>query len=214
MEYIKNVEWLGHSTIKINNQNQVIYIDPYNIKQAYNDADIIFITHSHYDHFSEEDINKVKKENTNIIITEDVFEKTLNLGFKESNIITVKPNESYQIYNIKFDTIPSYNVNKKFHPKENNWVGYVIDINEVKYYIAGDTDITDENKKVKCDVAFLPVGGTYTMDFEEAANLANIIEPKVVVPIHYGSIVGTLEDAENFKQRVKETIKCEIMQSK
>lgn len=211
---LKNIEWLGHSTIKINNQNQVIYIDPYNIKQDYNDADMIFITHSHYDHFSEDDINKVKKENSNIIITEDVFEKTLSLGFKESNIITVKPNESYQIDNIKFDTIPSYNVNKKFHPKENNWVGYVIDINGVKYYIAGDTDITDENKMVKCDVAFLPVGGTYTMDFEEAANLANIIEPKVVVPIHYGSIVGTLEDARNFKQRVKETIKCEIMQNK
>lgn len=211
---LKNIEWLGHSTIKINNQNQVIYIDPYNIKQDYNDADMIFITHSHYDHFSEEDINKVKKENTNIIITEDVFEKTLSLGFKESNIITVKPNESYQIDNIKFDTIPSYNVNKKFHPKENNWVGYVIDINGVKYYIAGDTDITDENKMIKCDVAFLPVGGTYTMDFEEAANLANIIEPKLVVPIHYGLIVGTLEDAENFKQRVKETIKCEIMQNK
>lgn len=208
---LKNIEWLGHSTIKINNQNQVIYIDPYNIKQDYNDADMIFITHSHYDHFSEEDINKVKKENTNIIITEDVFEKTLSLGFKESNIITVKPNESYQIDNIKFDTILSYNVNKKFHPKENNWVGYVIDINGVKYYIAGDTDITDENKMIKCDVAFLPVGGTYTMNFEEAANLANIIEPKVVVPIHYGSIVGTLEDAKNFKQRVKETIKCEII---
>lgn len=208
---LKNIEWLGHSTIKINNQNQVIYIDPYNIKQDYNDADMIFITHSHYDHFSEEDINKVKKENTNIIITEDVFQKTLSLGFKESNIITVKPNESYQIYNIKFDTIPSYNVNKKFHPKENNWVGYVIDINGVKYYIAGDTDITNENKMVKCDVAFLPVGGTYTMDFEEAANLANIIGPKVVVPIHYGSLVGTLEDARNFKQRVKETIKCEII---
>ena len=208
---LKNIEWLGHSTIKINNENQVIYIDPYNIKQDYNDADIIFITHSHYDHFSEEDINKVKKENTNIIITEDIFQKTLNLGFKESNIMIVKPNENYQIDNIKFDTISSYNVNKKFHPKENSWIGYIIEINEVKYYIAGDTDITDENKKVKCDVAFLPVGGTYTMDFEEAANLANIIVPKVVVPIHYGLIVGTDEDAVNFKQRVKETIKCEIM---
>ena len=93
-------------------------------------------------------------------------------------------------------------------------MGYVIGIDEVKYYIAGDTDITDENKKVKCDIAFLPVGGTYTMDFEEAANLANVIEPKIVVPIHYGLLVGTNQDAENFKQRVNNTIKCEIMQSK
>lgn len=211
---LKNIEWLGHSTIKINNQNQVIYIDPYNIKQDYNNADIIFITHSHYDHFSEDDIRKVQKEETVIIITEDLYQKVLDLGFIKGNIFVVRPNESYKVHNIKFDTIPSYNVNKKFHQKENNWVGYVIDINGVKYYIAGDTDINDENKMVKCDVAFLPVGGTYTMDFEEAANLANIIEPKLVVPIHYGSLVGTLEDAKNFKQEVKETIKCEIMQSK
>lgn len=211
---LKNIEWLGHSTIKINNQNQVIYIDPYNIKQDYNNADIIFITHSHYDHFSEDDIRKVQKEETVIIITEDLYQKVLDLGFIKGNIFVVRPNKSYKVHNIKFDTIPSYNVNKKFHPKENNWVGYVIDINGVKYYIAGDTDINDENKMVKCDVAFLPVGGTYTMDFEEAANLANIIEPKLVVPIHYGSLVGTLEDAKNFKQEVKETIKCEIMQSK
>lgn len=210
---LKNVEWLGHSTIKINNENQVIYIDPYNIKQDYNDADIIFITHSHYDHFSEEDIKKVKKEETVIIITEDLYQKVLDLGFIKGNIFVVRPNENYKVHNIQFDTIPSYNVNKKFHPKENNWVGYVIDIDGVKYYIAGDTDITDENKKVKCDVAFLPVGGTYTMDFEEAANLANVIGPKIVVPIHYGSLVGTIEDAENFKQRVNETIKCEIMQN-
>ncbi len=210
---LKNVEWLGHSTIKINNENQVIYIEPYNIKQDYNDADIIFITHSHYDHFSEEDIKKVQKRETVIIITEDLYQKVLDLGFIKDNIFVVRPNENYKVHNIQFDTIPSYNVNKKFHPKENNWVGYVIDINEVKYYIAGDTDITDENKKVKCDVAFLPVGGTYTMDFEEAANLANVIQPKVVVPIHYGSLVGTIEDAENFKQRVNKTIKCEIMQN-
>ena len=211
---LKNIEWLGHSTIKINNQNQVIYIDPYNIKQDYNNADIIFITHSHYDHFSEDDIRKVQKEETVIIITEDLYQKVLDLGFIKGNIFVVRPNKSYKVHNIKFDTIPSYNVNKKFHPKENNWVGYVIDINGVKYYIAGDTDINDENKMVKCDVAFLPVGGTSTMDFADAANLANIIEPKLVVPIHYGSLVGTLEDAKNFKQEVKETIKCEIMQSK
>ena len=211
---LKNVEWLGHSTIKINNGNQVIYIDPYNIKQDYNDADIIFITHSHYDHFSEEDIKKVQKRETVIIITEDLYQKVLDLGFIKDNIFVVRPNENYKVHNIQFDTIPSYNVNKKFHPKENNWVGYVIGIDEVKYYIAGDTDITDENKKVKCDIAFLPVGGTYTMDFEEAANLANVIEPKIVVPIHYGLLVGTNQDAENFKQRVNNTIKCEIMQSK
>ena len=123
----------------------------------------------------------------------------------------VEPNSNYIIENIKFATIPSYNVNKQFHPRKNNWVGYIVDINNVKYYIAGDTDITEENRKVKCDIAFLPVGGTYTMTAEEAANLANEIEPQVVVPIHYETLVGTREDAENFIQLVKENIKCEIM---
>ena len=170
---LKNIEWLGHSTLKMKNYEKIIYIDPYNIKEKYNDADIIFITHNHYDHFSEEDIKKVKKETTRIIITEDLYQNVLKLDFLENNIIRVKPNENYQIENIEFHTIPAYNTNKKFHPKENNWVGYIIKINNISYYIAGDTDITDENRKVKCDVAFLPVGGTYTMNFEEAADLAN-----------------------------------------
>ena len=103
-------------------------------------------------------------------------------------------------------------MDKCFHSKSNNWVGYIIDINNTKYYIAGDTDITDESKDVKCDVAFLPVGGTYTMDYREAATLANIIKPKIVVPIHYGYLVGTKEDALNFKKLLDKSIICEFIQ--
>ncbi len=110
----------------------------------------------------------------------------------------VEPNKEYIVEGIKFETIPAYNTNKKFHPKENGWVGYIIEIKGIRYYIAGDTDITEENKKVKCDIAFVPVGGTYTMDFKEAASLINEIKPKVAIPIHYGSIVGTNQDATNF----------------
>ena len=95
------------------------------------------------------------------------------------------------VQGIKFETIPAYNTNKTFHPKENGWVGYIITLDDIRYYIAGDTDITEENKKVKCDVAFVPVGGTYTMNFKEAANLINEIKPKIAVPTHYGSVVGT-----------------------
>ena len=208
---LKNIECLGHATIKIKDNGKIIYFDPFKIKEASNDADIIFITHEHYDHFSEEDIIKVKKENTKIVLTEDIYLRALELGFSETNIMQVEPNKSYIIENIKFDTVLSYNVNKQFHPKQNNWVGYIIEINNVKYYIAGDTDITEENKKVKCDVAFLPVGGTYTMTAEEAANLANEIQPKIVVPIHYETLVGTREDAEKFRQMIKENIRCEIM---
>lgn len=207
---ISNIEWLGHSTIKILG-DKVIYIDPYNIKDEFNDADIIFITHNHYDHFSKEDIKKCMKNNTKIIVTEDLYEEALQLGFEKKNIINVLPNNTYEIENLNFNTLPSYNIDKKYHPKENNWVGYIIKVNNIKYYIAGDTDITDEARKVKCDVAFLPIGGTFTMDYQEAALLANEIEPKIVIPIHYGTLVGTKEDALNFKTNIKNSIKCEIL---
>ena len=195
---LEGIELLGHSSIKINKCNKIIYIDPFNIKNSLNDANYIFITHNHYDHFSENDIKKVKNNETIIIVTEDLYTNTLKLGFSKMNIITVKPNETYQVEKIKFSTIPAYNTNKKFHPKENEWVGYIIELEENKFYIAGDTDITTENKNVKCDVAFVPVGGTYTMDFKEAATLINQIKPKIAVPIHYGSIVGTKQDAIDF----------------
>ena len=208
---LKGIKCLEHSTIKINKNNKIIYIDPYNISDGINDADYIFITHNHYDHFSEEDIKKVKNNETIIIITEDLYTNTLKLGFNGMNIITVKPNENYQVEGIKFSTIPAYNTNKTFHPKENNWVGYIIELEGSKYYIAGDTDITDENKKVKCDVAFVPVGGTYTMDFKEAAHLINEIKPKIAVPIHYGSIVGTNQDATDFVKLLHPNIKGIIL---
>ena len=208
---LENIKCLGHSTIKMISDNKVIYFDPYNIKLEYKDADIIFITHSHYDHFSEDDINKIKKENTKIVITKDIYDNVLKLGFLKDNIIVVTLNNNYQIDNIKFNTISSYNINKPFHPKNNNLVGYIIDINSYKYYIAGDTDITEENKKVICDVAFLPIGGVYTMDYKEAATLANIIEPRIVVPIHYEFIVGNIEDAYKFKELLNDNIRCEIM---
>ena len=135
----------------------------------------------------------------------------LKKGINKNAIITVEPNQKYMVQGIKFETIPAYNINKTFHPKENDWVGYVIEINGVKYYIAGDTDITEENKRVKCDVAFVPVGGTYTMDFKEAAQLVNEIQPKVAVPIHYGSVVGTKQDAEKFVKLLHTNIKGIIL---
>lgn len=199
---IENIEVLYHSSIRIN-KKKVIYIDPFKVNKNYNDADIIFVTHGHYDHYSEEDIEKVKKENTIIIVPEGIKVK----GFKEDYIIYVKPNKNYEVGNIQFTTIPSYNINKQFHPKENEWVGYSIKIDEVIYYIAGDTDITEENKKVKCDVAFVPVGGTYTMNYDEAAELVNTINPKIAVPTHYGSIVGTKQDAEKFLKLLNSDIK-------
>ena len=207
---IENIEVLCHSCIKFNKE-KVIYTDPFKIDKIYNDADIIFITHNHYDHYSEEDIDKVKKDDTIMVVPEDLLANVLNKGFKQENIITVVPNQKYMIDGIKFETIPAYNINKQFHPKENGWVGYIIELQENRYYIAGDTDITEENRKVKCDVAFVPVGGTYTMDYKESATLINEIMPKIAIPIHYGSIVGKKQDAVDFINLLHPSIKGIIL---
>lgn len=207
---LENIEVLYHSSIRISN-NKVIYIDPFKIDKNYNDADIVFITHDHYDHYSDEDIDKVINENTTIIIPEKLLTKLLKKGINKNAIITVDPNEKYMVQGIKFETIPSYNTNKTFHPKENGWVGYIITLDDIRYYIAGDTDITEENRKAKCDVAFVPVGGTYTMGFKEAAQLINEIQPKIAVPIHYGSVVGTKQDATDFIKLLHPNIKGIIL---
>ena len=206
---LENVKVLIHSCIKFDFE-KIIYFDPFKLDKNYNDADFIFITHSHYDHFSEEDILKVRKENTKIIVPEDLYNKCLDLGFKKEDILVVLPNKTYNIDNINFDTIPAYNVNKAFHPKENNWVGYILNLDGTRYYIAGDTDITEENKRVICDVALVPIGGTYTMTAKEAAELINIINPKVAIPTHYGTIVGKKEDADIFKNFVNSNIEIII----
>ena len=207
---LDNIEVLYHSSIRIDKE-KIIYIDPFKIDKNYNDADIIFITHDHYDHYSEEDIDKVINENTTIIIPDELLTKLLRKGINKNAIITVEPNKNYMVQGIKFETIPAYNANKTFHPKENGWVGYIIIINGIRYYIAGDTDITEENRKVRCDVAFVPVGGIYTMDFKEASSLINEINPKIAVPIHYGSVVGTEQDAIDFVRLLHPEIKGIIL---
>lgn len=207
---LENIEVLCHSCIKFNKE-EVIYFDPFKIEKNYNDADVIFITHDHYDHYSEEDIDKVIKERTIIVAPEDMLTKLLKKGFERENILLVEPNEKYRVRGIEFQTIPAYNVNKQFHPKANEWVGYLIELEGITYYIAGDTDITEENKKVNCDVAFVPVGGTFTMDYKEAAELINEIKPKIAVPTHYGSIVGEKSDGVSFSKLVSPEIKVEIL---
>ena len=206
---LEGIEVLCHSSIKIN-KGVVIYFDPFKINKEYHDADLIFITHSHYDHYSPEDINKVRKEGTIIIAPEDSLDKLLTLNFTKESIITVKQDENYNVKGLTIKTIPAYNTNKQFHPKTNNWVGYLVTIDNTTHYVAGDTDITDENKKVKCDVAFVPVGGTYTMTVKEAAELINEIRPKIAIPTHYGEIVGNISDGERFAKLIDPDIEHKV----
>ena len=202
---LKGIEINCHSSIKIS-KGKTIYVDPFKIEKDANDADIVLVTHDHYDHFSPEDIEKIINNETIIVAP-----KTVKALSKMRNTVLVEPNNAYEVKGIKIETIPAYNVNKQFHPKDNQWVGYIIEIDKTRYYIAGDTDVTPENKQVNCDVAFIPVGGTYTMNYTEAAELANAIKPKIVVPTHYGDIVGEKDDGEKFKMLLDEDIECEIL---
>ena len=192
----------------------VIYFDPFQIPEKRNDADFIFITHPHWDHFSLIDILKVKQEHTNFIVPKEIFEELLDIGISEEFIKVVKPYEEYFFESMSFQTVLACNRNRDYHKKENQWLGYVLKMDQVVYYIAGDTDNLVENQKIKADVVFLPVGGTYTMDAREAARLANTIRPHLAIPTHYLSVVGSLLDAQNFKRYLDSGIACKIFYKK
>ncbi len=199
-----NFEVLTHSSILL---DDCIYIDPYLIKEEKHNAKVIFITHSHYDHFSWEDIEKIQNENTWFVAPLDVASELLKKGL-ENRLVAVAPNCKYVVCNIPFETFGAYNIDKKFHPQNNKWVGYNILLDNKKYAILGDTDENEDNRKIKCDVLFIPIGGTYTMDAKQAAILANKIEPEIAVPTHYACIVGTKEDADIFNEHLSDKIEC------
>ena len=204
---LKNVKVLYHASIVLYDN---IYIDPYKIENETHNAKYLFITHSHYDHFSIEDIEKVRNEDTIFFVTPDCKEKLLEIGVDEKRIVTVAPDEMYRFNKIEMQVIPAYNVNKEYHKKEYGWVGYLIKINGVTYYITGDTDVNEDIQNIKCDVLFVPIGGTYTMDYKEAADYTNSIKPKYVIPIHYGTIVGNKEDGIEFAKLLDTKIECLI----
>ena len=203
--------------IKINTQssikiitNKIIYFDPYLIKDEMHDAKIIFITHSHYDHFDINSINNIRNDDTYIVIPDDKDILDV-LDFSEDKILIVKPNNKYDLLGISFLTVPAYNINKSFHKREYEWVGYVLNYNNNIYYVMGDTDSIDEAREVKCDYLFIPIGGYYTMDYTEASILTNLIHPKKVFPIHYGSIVGDKSFGDDFSKLVADDIEVNIL---
>ena len=205
---IENIEVFTQSSIKIK-KSKIIYFDPFKINLEYHDADYIFITHNHYDHYDVESINKVLKDDSVIIVPTSMYDEVLE-DFKNVLVNPVNPNEEYDI-GIKFKTVRAYNNNKLFHPKDNNWLGYVVNIDNTSYYAMGDTDDTVDARSVTCDVLFVPIGGTYTMDKKEAVTYTNHIKPKVAIPIHYGSIVGSMEDGEYFVSNLDKSIQSYIL---
>jgi L-ascorbate metabolism protein UlaG (beta-lactamase superfamily) len=206
-EILKKITVFTQNSIRVDSSIGKIYIDPFRMNEEPGDADYILVTHDHYDHFNPEDIPKVSKGDSILVVPENMKEKAKEVAGSVGKIVTVKPGESVTIDKLNIETIPSYNIGKPFHPKEAGWVGYILNVDGKRIFIAGDTDATDEAKKVKCDIELVPVGGTYTMDTRKAADLINTIRPEYAIPTHYGSIVGKISDGKAFCDLVQSPVK-------
>ncbi|MBQ7658079.1 MAG: MBL fold metallo-hydrolase [Butyrivibrio sp.] len=201
------IEVFTHSSIRIKGNSTTIYVDPFKIREEFHDADYVFVTHQHYDHFSIEDILKVATADTILVVPESMVDDAMEIERSVKEIVTVRPGENKDIAGLSVEAVHAYNNIKPFHPKRAQWVGYVLTVDDKRIYIAGDTGLTRESKEVKCDIAMVPIGGTYTMDAKKAAELINVIKPEVAIPIHYGSVVGKPSDAAHFADLVKEPVK-------
>ncbi|MBE5906845.1 MAG: MBL fold metallo-hydrolase [Lachnospiraceae bacterium] len=206
-----DIEILTHSSIRIKAREGTIYVDPFEVNEVYHDADFIFITHEHYDHYSPRDIEKVVGNQTILVIPRTMEEKVSDVAEKFSKIEMLAPKDKERIKHLQVEAIPAYNVEKKHHQKGNKWLGYKIKLEGKWVYIAGDTDENEDNTEIECDVAILPIGGTYTMDAKAAAEFVNHMKPEIVIPTHYGTVVGCKEDAELFKNYVDEGIEVQLL---
>jgi L-ascorbate metabolism protein UlaG (beta-lactamase superfamily) len=198
--------WFKQSGYLWRGDGVTVYIDPWAVTTD-DPADVIFITHAHFDHFSPEDIEKIRKPETRIFAPRDVADEL------SGQVTPVQPGDEIQAGTIRGSAVHAYNIVEErldAHPKSNRWVGYVLRLDDHTYYHAGDTDHAPELSEVRADVAFVPIGGTYTMDAPEAASLVKAISPQVAVPMHYGFVVGSPSEAQRFA-READPIKVEIL---
>lgn len=198
---INNIFVNEQSSILIKGKD-IIYIDPFNLNDSNNlKADYIFFTHPHYDHLSKKDIEKIATDKTIFIMP-----ISMKNDFNGNNIYLLDVNQKMEINDFVVETYPAYNLIKPFHSKENNWLGYIITINNERIYACGDTDYLEEFNNIKCDILLVPIGGTYTMDYIEASKFTNKIIPKYVIPIHYGTIIGEKDLFNKFKELINNDI--------
>ncbi len=193
--FVKKIHWLGHDGFRIDG-SKVIYFDPFQISGGPT-ADIILVSHEHFDHCSPDDIKKIQGSDTVIVTEKDSASKLTG------NIRTVRPGDKIEVDGVIIEAIPAYNVGKDFHPRGNGWLGFVVEVDGIKLYHAGDTDLIPEMKDLDVDIAFLPVSGVYVMTSEQAVEAAKAIGPRLAIPMHYGAIVGDENDALNFKNALE-----------
>ncbi len=200
----------SHASVKLETEQGIIYFDPFRLKSAEHDADYIFITHSHFDHFSPKDIEKAANKNTVLIVPESMYNDVAGADLSISRVCGFAPCTEDTVGEIRIEAVPAYNTNKPMHQKAYGWLGYIITVEDKRIYVCGDIDATEEGKAVQCDIAFVPVGGTYTMNAKEAAEFVNEMKPKTAIPYHYGLIVGGKSCGEKFRALVDKDINTEI----
>jgi len=194
---IDRFTWFKQSAFLWKGDGLTVYIDPWGVTID-DPADVVFITHAHYDHFSLGDLERVRTGRTRFVAPHDVATEL------SGDVTPVRPGDSVEVAGIRATVLPAYNLAEdrlEAHPKANDWVGYLLSLGANTYYHAGDTDHIPELNEVEADVAFLPIGGTYTMDAAEAAGLARAISPQIAVPMHYGFVVGSPADARRFAKQ-------------
>jgi L-ascorbate metabolism protein UlaG (beta-lactamase superfamily) len=194
-ELMRHLHWIGHDSFRLDSP-LVVYIDPWRLPEASPSADLILVSHEHHDHCSPESVEQIRKESTVILASAGAAE---SIG---SRAQVMRPGERRVVGPITVETVPAYNVDKPFHPREANHLGFVLEAGGERLYFAGDTDVIPEMKAIRCDIALLPVSGKYVMDADQAVEAAGILRPKIAVPMHYGAgVAGTVADADRFREK-------------
>lgn len=206
----EKLHWLGHASFRLD-ASKTVYFDPWKLAKNAKKADIIFISHEHFDHFSKDDLAIISTENT-VFVTDKTVSRQLKGEVKYKEIKALLPKDSIEIDGVKIQAVASYNLNKEFHTDDSQKLGFIVTIDGVSIYHAGDTDNIPEMKDYRCDIALLPVSGTYVMTADEAAEAALAIKPKVVIPMHYGDIVGSQADAERFQELLRDKVEVKILE--
>lgn len=205
-----DIKVFTQSSIRVKGDGLTVYLDPFQMEDEPRDADLVLVTHDHYDHFSPDDLAKVRGPRTTFVVPEGMAAQARTALGPQADVRTVVPGGHYEVGGLSFDTVASYNMSKPFHPKSSGWVGYLLHVGGETIYVSGDMDATPEARAVRCDVALVPIGGTYTMDPREAAAYVNEIAPKLVIPTHYGTIVGRMGDADTFAAAVNPGIRVQV----